>query len=327
MEKIPLNEEWLLVESRTFASWDNAKYQKDAPENLPSSRIRIQHPPKFTIPTLPSVLPPKEGAQYVKHKPGAVEVCRAAVANTMISLDGVNIVANSAFLYALWGGHPGALKDRYLLQWSDDDILFVHLVPWSNRTDVSAPGFVAERMCCEGRHHEEWHFSLAKFKIGNYTLLIVSEVDGFNPETNSPIEMTVQKKPKPPSLKELLQVSLNGSTQYVQFKLSKDSTVLESLKVVQRDDLLVKNLTSWANAGRQIQSLLSLILRDTVVKACLLYTSDAADDLTRLDLGCAWLLNSNKLIQSVKQYRQKKKRRTNRDNLYNPGSCLEKGSL
>ena len=129
----------------------------------------------------------------------------------------------------MWGGHPNALKDRYLLQWlspaavsgGGNSTLFAHIRPWSNRTDVSGPGFAAERLFCPREGPDDWYFSVTKFAIGRHCVLIVAEIDGFSADTQRPIEMTVQSKPKTPALKQLLQVSLNGSSHLVRFKLSK----------------------------------------------------------------------------------------------------------
>lgn len=317
VQSFPLNDHWLLADhdTRTYIKYDNLK-------KAAQPRICFERPPLFSFPAqLPLSLPKQQGPVYIRYKPGVVELTLAALSENLegVSLADIDIVATPSFLYAMWGGHPGALKDRYLLQRLPSSLspdsekssptLFAHICPWSNRTDVSGPGFVAEQALCprrqreqggEGPNTKDWFFSMTKCMVGSHRIMMVAEVDGFSPDTSRPIELKVHAKPKAPDMKQVLQLAFNGSSHLAQCKLSKSKArtttatddnsdtndkatddMLTSITMFSTESLLQKNQQKWAQAGQRIQ----YTLENYVLNSSLLSGTKGADAPVHMTFG------------------------------------------
>ena len=108
-------------------------------------------------------------------------------------------------------------------------------------------------------------FSLVKFQVGDYGLMLSTEVDGLD-STGECVEVKVRNKP---SLKmwEIIQASVNGSARIAGITPSADKTNLESIKIFSVQNEREQRKEKWTYNGQRAKYILSLIWNNPLVQS------------------------------------------------------------
>lgn len=274
------DENWLKEEDRVFVGW-NGSYKGGLrtphahPPERKFSTVRAslyERPPDFTMPSLPISLPSSEGWRSKNRKrvsipimwpyiPGSPTI--ASIAEEWIG--NVDVIAGASLMYALFG-HSRYVKECFLLERNAQGAVVVMHVPKHKRSDMDSPGHMSESICCPNKGKHKIHFSIGKFRVGRFKMATVSEVDGFMQDVGKAIEIKTRKRRTVPDLKDTVQASINGSDSLVQFKLSENNEVLESVQVYKTSFLRDRHRVAWKNAGDRITDMLGVILSNDLVQ-------------------------------------------------------------
>jgi len=269
---IPPDFNWMAELSRRYVGWDGQKL--DGSPTEPSiedsiSRLRLDEPPpKFREPALPTPTPvPKTMTMSKLVWPRFVDIDLplAVVKAREETLDGVHFIASSSFMYALCG-ESQVMKESFLLQRVGDSIAVK-----SQR--VKTPhcsfdiGVLVEDLCCPSSLPDTMTtFSLAKFQVGDYGLMLSAEVDGLDPSTGECIEVKSRKKPGL-QMWEIIQASVNGSFRIASITPSADKMNLESIQIFSVQDERERRKEKWTYKGQRAKYILSLIWNNSLVQS------------------------------------------------------------
>jgi hypothetical protein len=278
-KEIAADADWLVEQSIRYVSWNGLSDKggttfpltQAAPLEQSLRRVAInQTPPLFEAPAnMPVLLPPRK-PRYTKERwpesAGAIPVAVAATVKAGESIDDVDIICGTSFIRAMCGQSRDT-SHKYYLQRRGETLL-VQKNPNRKTNDMTDPGVLVEDCCCKTAPHMTY-FSVSRFKVGQYVLMTAAEVDGFSKETNRPVELKTKNKASQPSQRDLLQISINGSSHIAQFILSKDEKQLESLKMYSIDEIRKNKAEYWIFAGQRLKYVLGLILNNEAVKGAI----------------------------------------------------------
>ena len=237
------------------------------------SRLRLDEPPpKFQEPTLPtptSVPNTLVLSDFVWPRYASIELPLAVVKAKEETLDGVHfIIVSSHFFYALCG-ESRAMNRSFLLQRVGDSIAVVPLTADGVKTPRCslAIGVLVEDLCCPSSLPDTMTtFSLAKFQVGDYGLMLSTEVDGLDSATGECIEVKVRKKSSL-NMREIIQASVNGSARIAGVTPSADKTNLESIKIFSVQNEREQRKEKWTYNGQRAKYILSLIWNNPLVQS------------------------------------------------------------
>ena len=268
---IPSDPDWLEEISRRYVGWDGEKPKGSSLLPLTKAalleesllRIRLDElPPEFKIPILPTPMPVAKKITRKKlawpHRPG-VDLPLAVFRGQGQTLKGINFIASTSFLYAL----SGVMKDSFLLQRVEDSIAILHLRKKSHSSfDI---GVLVEDLCCPNEQPHSSTFSLSKFQVGDFVLMLSSEVDGYDTDTGASIEIKSRKKTNL-KMKVVMQASVNGSSRIAMIKASADEKSLESIQFFSVQEEKKRREEQWSSIGQRTKYLLSYIWDDPLVQ-------------------------------------------------------------
>ena len=275
---IPPDRNWFVEISRRFVGWDGRRkkgskkkkersvfYQTTEP-SIRESKIRLrigELPPPFKSPTLPIRLPAVEKRYSVKlkwpHRPGiALPFALIKSKKGRLSLDGIDVIASSSLFYALAGDNKGT-RDKYLLQRIGDTIAIASMrKKMSHNSDDN--GILAETICCPSSKDLDFaSYSISKVSIDNKTILLSTEVDGYDMDTKEIVEVKTSRRTGM-KMKELIQMMANGSSRVVKIKTSEDNLSFESSTVSTREEIMNLLEDRYIYAGQRIKYMLPLML-------------------------------------------------------------------
>jgi hypothetical protein len=274
---IPPERNWFVEISRYFVGWNGGKSKKKkkkkkktltAPSIVESlSRMHIgKLPPPFISPTLPIRIPVVEKRYMIKlkwpHRPGIVlPFALIQSKKGKLSLDGVDVIASTSFIYALAGDEKG-IRDKYLLQRIGNTIAISSLRKKMSHRSYDK-GILAETICCPSSGGSNLNFasySISRASIGNKTFVLSTEVDGYDMDTNEIVEVKASRSGPRIGMKELLQMMANGSSRIVKLKTSEDNLSFESSTVSTREEIMNLLEDQYIYTGQRIKYMLPLVL-------------------------------------------------------------------
>ncbi len=268
---IPPERNWFVEISRYFVGWNGGKSKKKKTLTPPSiaeslSRMKIgELPPPFISPTLPIRLPVVEKS-YIKlkwpHRPG-IALPFALIQSKkgkLLSLDGVDVIASTSFIYALAGDEKG-IRDKYLLQRIGNTIAIASMRKKMSHKSYDK-GILAETICCPSSRGLNFaSYSISRASIGDKTFLLSTEVDGYDMDTKEIVEVKASRRSGPRiGMKELLQMMANGSSRIVKLKTSEDNLSFESSTVSTREEIMNLLQDQYIYTGQRIKYMLPLVL-------------------------------------------------------------------
>ena len=268
---IPPDHNWLTEISRRYVGWDGHE-KRGAPLNLSIqesiSRLLLDvRPPEFRAPTLPMPMPKPKTIKMTDlawPRLPSIGLSLAVIKAGRETLDGINFIATAPFIYALCGEKQAA-KESFLLQRVDDSIAVLSLRQKTPHCSFEI-GVLVEDLCCPTSLPDtRRNFSLAKFQVGDHGLMLSGEVDGFESSTGTCIEVKSKSKPKL-QMWEMLQASVNGSTQIACIIQSPDRMKLESLHMFSLHDERERHKDRWIYCGQRAKFLLSLFWENPLVQ-------------------------------------------------------------
>ena len=284
---IPPDRNWFVEISRYFVGWNGRKKKKKkkgrakkgrsvfyetTEPSIKESNIRLrigELPPPFTPPTLPIRLPVVEKRYSVKlkwpHRPGiALPFALINSKKGKLSLDGIDVIASTSLIYALAGDNKGT-RDKYLIQRIGETIAITSMRKKMSHNSYDN-GILAETICCPSSKSLNFaSYSISKASIGNNTILLSTEVDGYDMDTNEIIEVKASKRGGSPDTKELIQMMANGSSRVVKIKTSEDNLSFESSTVSTREEIMNHLEDRYIYAGQRIKYMLPLVLNNQKV--------------------------------------------------------------
>ena len=126
-------------------------------------------------------------------------------------------------------------------------------------------GILAETICCPSSKELDFaSYSISKASIGNNTILLSTEVDGYDMDTKEIIEVKASKRTGM-KMKELIQMMANGSSRVVKIKTSEDNLSFESSTVSTREEIMNHLEDRYIYAGQRIKYMLPLVLNNQKV--------------------------------------------------------------
>lgn len=270
--------DWMVLVSRRFVGWNGLK-KKGSPTTPPSKAPTIedcicrlsldQHPPKFTVPSMPASLPAPKKLTTTKlvypHKPGA-SLSLAVLKATGGSLEEVDFIATTNIFYAMWG-FGSTMKDTFLVQRLGNSIIVQGQKKTSHMSiDV---GILTENLCCPSHAPGSSNYSISRFKVGSHHLMVLSELDAFDTNSGRPVEVKSRSACKYPSTKELVQASANGSSHIAVFQRSGDDKDIKSLAMYSLEEMRERHSNAWIYAGQRIRHTLNLVKANPTVQAAI----------------------------------------------------------
>ena len=282
---IPPERNWFVEISRYFVGWNGGlssyfngkrmvkvkkKMGKKKGISAPSiaeSKMRLQIgelPPPFTSPTLPIRVPVGKKRYTIKlkwpHRPGIVlPFALIKSKKGQLSLDNIDVIASTSFIYALCGHNKGT-RDKYLLQKIGDTIAVTSMRKKMSHNSYDK-GILAETICCPSSKSLNCaNYSISRVSIGNRTFLLSTEVDGYDMDTKEIVEVKASRRVKPASTKDLIQMMANGSSRIIKIKTSEDNLSFESCTVSTREEIMNLKEDQYIYAGQRIKYMLPLVL-------------------------------------------------------------------
>ena len=278
---IPPERNWFVEISRYFVGWNGRKkysrrkkgssvfYETTEP-SIRESKIRLrigELPPPFKSPTLPIRLPVvKKRSMKLKwpHRPGiALPFALIKSKKGKLSLDGIDVIASTSFIYAMAGDDKG-IRDNYLLQRIGDTIAITSMRKKMSHNSYDN-GILAEKICCPSSKELDFaSYSISKVSIDNKTILLSTEVDGYDMDTKEIVEVKTSSRTGM-KMKDLIQMMANGSSRIVKIKTSEDNLSFESSTVSTRDEIIDLFEDRYIYAGQRIKYMLPLVLNNQKV--------------------------------------------------------------
>lgn len=220
-------------------------------------------PPPFISPTLPIRIPVVEKS-YIKlkwpHRPGiALPFALIQSKKGKLSLDGVDVITSTSFIYALAGDEKG-IRDKYLLQRIGNTIAIASMRKKMSHKSYDT-GILAETICCPSSRGLNFaSYSISRVSIGDKTFLLSTEVDGYDMDTKEIVEVKASRSGPRIGMKELLQMMANGSSRIVKLKASEDNLSFESSTVSTREEIMNLLEDQYIYTGQRIKYMLPLVL-------------------------------------------------------------------
>ena len=229
-------------------------------------RLKIgELPPQFTSPTLPIRIPVVKKKHSIKlkwpHRPGiALPFALIKSKKGQLSLNGIDVIASTSFIYALCGDNKGT-RDKFLLQRIGETIAVTSMRKKMSHNS-SDKGILAEKICCPSSKSLDFaSYNISTVTIGDRTFLLSTEVDGYDMDTKEIVEVKASRRGGGIRMKELIQMMANGSYWIVKIKTSEDNLSFESSTVSTREEIM--NLLEDQYifyAGQRIKYMLPLVL-------------------------------------------------------------------
>lgn len=190
-------------------------------------------------------------------------------AATQLLAQEVSAIVTTSFLHAI-GGESQLMSETFLIQ----------QVPGTNAIIASCQkksshlstdiGILTEQICFPLQQEHASSYVISQIQVGNFKLMVTSEVDGYDTATQRPVEIKAKKKARV-SMKDFMQVMVNGSSKICIFKPSNDAKVLETLtehSLVEGAEFMEgrKNEATWLYKGQRIKHILDIILNHPMVQ-------------------------------------------------------------
>jgi len=277
-KKIKPSKNWLAEMSRWYVAWDGRLSKKKRTRSLTHAigfselitRVKMREKPQHFVnrdlPLCMNLGRRKTLLERWPQKP-SVAIGLGALKKAGSTAHDINLVSGPEFFLALCGQSYGMLYDFYLQKLGN--MLIVQKVPNDKIESMSDAGFFVEEICISSKKSPvKTHFSVCKYQVGDFVVLISSEIDSIIKHVHGrPVELVTTKTKTFPDMTQFLHVCAQGAAQLAQFKVSNEEEwLVESVTMYSVEQMKENYIKPWVFAGQRFKYLLGEILKDSVVQ-------------------------------------------------------------
>eukprot|EP00929_Paragymnodinium_shiwhaense_P082196 TRINITY_DN4323_c0_g1_i1.p1 TRINITY_DN4323_c0_g1~~TRINITY_DN4323_c0_g1_i1.p1 ORF type:complete len:391 (-),score=71.92 TRINITY_DN4323_c0_g1_i1:81-1253(-) len=263
--------DWLSEEQRWFAEWnyDDRGVQTTSQQIADCTRrLRVgQKAPTFTVPaplpkslTAPSTSRSQVPLKWPYHPPLKF-LMQTFLKNVGEKNDTFDVALSTAALYAL-SGHAGFLKETFVVEKCGKCVVVEHK-PAASHDDLTTP-LAKVKANCTKMPDRKHYMSFGKVTVGNFRLLLVSEVAASGPD-GKPLEVLTGTAPRlPPEQKQMFGLRmLSKGTSAIKYVQVTDNKI-----TLTHDDRLPANYKSseaHVTAGKVARHNIAVMLDSVTV--------------------------------------------------------------